>query len=158
MDFQLAGHLCVTNTSHPDQHNPGCLFWIISREEGSIFFFFFLPSAYIFPARVLSLGGTCFVTHCSCLLYFQQSLEMQIFGRIVPEWAKRLWIKEERGYFLQIEQTHSCHWEGEVTLLILSPNLRFHREMMTLLDKDTFFFCMGISDKSKEDTKKGFLS
>ena len=47
-----------------------------------------------------------------CISSSQTSLEMKIFGQILPEWAKRLWIKEERGYFLQIEQTHSCHWEG----------------------------------------------
>lgn len=127
------------------------------QRRGLHFFSVFYPVRTSSLARILSLGGACFVTHCSCLLYFQQSLEMKIFGRIVPEWAKRLWIKEERGYFLQIEQTHSCRWEGEVALLILSPNLRFHREMMTLLDKDTFFFLHGYFGQVQGRHKKRFF-
>ena len=68
IEIQLPGYLNIANPPRPNQHNPGCIFWIISKREGSILLlllFFPLPDAYIFPRQAPGIRGkTRFITHC----------------------------------------------------------------------------------------------
>lgn len=86
------------------------------EEKAPFYYYCFpLPDAYIFPRQAPGIRGeTCFITHCLCLLYFQPLgfIRNDTTWADMPEQAKRLWTKEKRRHFPQIEQTPSCHQEG----------------------------------------------
>lgn len=61
MKFPLSGHLYITNTSHPNKHNP-VHFLDHFQKRGLHFFFFFNPAPVplSFLTRPLSFGGNSF--------------------------------------------------------------------------------------------------
>lgn len=105
-------------------------------------------------------GGIRFITHCPCLLDFQES----DFPRNGNIWADSVLCQSGRGgrgwRRNLLKQSRPIPALGRasplIALLNFPPNLRFHREM-TFPDKDFFFFFFGLASRTSQNKERIFF-
>lgn len=121
------------------------VFWTISRREDFIFYPSSIPTSSLNQTSRLGEFILLLTAHVFWISRSQASLEMKIFGQIVfyarvgkegvDEGGKKISPSNRPDPFLPPGRTLHL-----TALLNFSPNLRFHSEMITFLDKDIFFY------------------